>query len=80
MKVKTKNPDRGPLLIVSGAEDHAGAVGGRQLVVQQRERRNKEAVTEIVKLKDHGHTLTIDHGWQKVADTSLKFLQRFVKP
>jgi non-heme chloroperoxidase len=79
VKVKTKNPDRGPLLIVAGAEDHTvpWAICNSSF---KRERRNKEAVTEIVKLKGRGHALTIDHGWQKVADTALKFVQRFVKP
>jgi hypothetical protein len=33
-----------------------------------------------VKIKDRGHALTIDHGWREVADTALKFVQRFVKP
>ena len=79
MKVKTKNPDRGPLLIVAGAEDHTvpWSICNSSY---KRERRNKDAVTEIVKLKDRGHALTIDHGWKKVADASLKFIQRFVKP
>jgi len=79
VKVKTKNPDRGPLLIVSGAEDHTvpWAICNSSF---KRERRNKDSVTEIVKLKDRGHALTIDHGWKKVADTSLKFIERFVKP
>ena len=79
VKVKTKNPDRGPLLIVAGAEDHTvpWAICNSSF---KRERRNKDAVTEIVKIKDRGHALTIDHGWEKVADTSLKFVQRFVKP
>jgi non-heme chloroperoxidase len=33
-----------------------------------------------VKIKNRGHALTIDHGWRKVADTALEFIQRFVKP
>ncbi len=79
VKVKVKNPDRGPLLIVAGAEDHTvpWSICNSSF---KRERRNRDAVTEIVKLKDRGHALTIDHGWKKVADTSLKFVQRFVKP
>ncbi len=79
VKVKVKNPDRGPLLIVAGAEDHTvpWSICNSSF---KRERRNQDAVTEIVKVKDRGHTLTIDHGWKKVADTALKFIQRFVKP
>jgi hypothetical protein len=37
-------------------------------------------VTEIVKIPDRGHSLTIDHGWRDVAGTALAFVQRFVKP
>ena len=37
-------------------------------------------MTEIVKIADRGHSLTIDHGWREVLDTSLAFVQRFVKP
>lgn len=79
VKVKTKNADRGPLLIISGAEDHTvpWAISNSSF---KREKRNKEAVTEIVKIKDRGHALTIDHGWREVADTALTFVRRFVKP
>jgi non-heme chloroperoxidase len=64
---------------IAGAEDHTvpWSICNSSY---KRERRNKDAVTEIVKLKDRGHALTIDHGWTKVADTALKFVQRFVKP
>jgi pimeloyl-ACP methyl ester carboxylesterase len=77
VKVKTKSPDRGPLLIIAGAEDHTvpWSICNSSY---KRERRNKDAVTEIVELEDRGHALTIDHGWRKVADTALQFIQRFV--
>ena len=79
VKVKTKSSDRGPLLIIAGAEDHTvpWSICNSSY---KRERRNKDAVTEIVELEDRGHALTIDHGWRKVADTALQFVQRFVKP
>jgi hypothetical protein len=35
-------------------------------------------VTEITKIPDRGHSLTIDHGWREVAETALRFVQRFV--
>jgi non-heme chloroperoxidase len=35
-------------------------------------------VTEIVKIPNRGHSLTIDHGWSDVADTALAFIRRFV--
>jgi hypothetical protein len=35
-------------------------------------------VTEIVKLPNRGHALTIDHRWQEVAQIALDFVKRFV--
>ena len=64
-KVNTTNPDRGPLLIIDGEKDHTvpWAIAN---AAYQRQRRNP-AVTEIVKIPDRGHSLTIDHGWREVA-------------
>ena len=74
-KVDSKNPDRGPLLIVSGEFDHTvpWAVANASY---KREKRNP-GVTEIVEIKGRGHSLTIDNGWREVADTALTFVQRF---
>jgi hypothetical protein len=38
--------------------------------------RRNPAVTEIVKIPNRGHALTIDHGWREVAQTALDFVQR----
>ena len=78
VKVKTKNPERGPLLILDGEKDHTvpWAIANASFKRQQR----NEGVTEIVKVPDRGHSLTIDHGWREVADLALDFVQRFVKP
>jgi hypothetical protein len=35
-------------------------------------------VTEIVKVPNRGHALTIDHGWREVAQTALDFVRRFI--
>ena len=77
-KVDTKNPDRGPLLIVSGELDHTvpWAVANASF---KREKRNP-GVSEIVEIKGRGHSLTIDSGWREVADTALSFIGRFAKP
>jgi non-heme chloroperoxidase len=76
VKVKSKNPDRGPLLIVSGEKDHTvpWAISNASF---KKQKRNK-GVTEIVKVPGHGHALTIDSGWQEVANTALAFVKRFV--
>jgi non-heme chloroperoxidase len=74
-KVNTTNPDRGPLLIIEGEKDHtvpwaiAKAAYDRQKV--------NPGVTEIVKIPNRGHALTIDHGWREVAETALTFVKRF---
>jgi hypothetical protein len=34
-------------------------------------------VTEIVKVPNRGHSLTIDHGWREVAEIALNFVKRF---
>jgi pimeloyl-ACP methyl ester carboxylesterase len=74
-KVDSLNPDRGPMLIISGEKDHTvpWAIANASF---KRQKRN-EAVTEIVELPDRGHSLTIDHGWREVADTALAFVKRF---
>ncbi len=75
-KVDSKNPDRGPLLIISGEEDNTvpWAIANASY---HREKRN-EGVTEIVQMPNRGHALVIDSGWREVADVALKFIQRFV--
>jgi pimeloyl-ACP methyl ester carboxylesterase len=75
-KVDTQNPQRGPVLIISGQKDHVvpWAIANASF---QRQRRNP-GVTEIVEIPNRGHALTIDNGWRKVAETSLAFVKRFV--
>jgi non-heme chloroperoxidase len=77
-KVNTTNPQRGPLLIIDGEKDHTvpWAIAN---AAYKRQRRNP-AVTEIVKIPNRGHSLTIDHGWREVAQTALDFVKRFVPP
>jgi pimeloyl-ACP methyl ester carboxylesterase len=75
-KADTKNPDRGPLLIISGELDHTvpwSICNGSF----KKEKRNR-GVTEIVKMANRGHSLTIDGGWRDVGETALAFVQRFV--
>jgi non-heme chloroperoxidase len=76
-KVKTKNPERGPLLIINGEMDHT--VPWSIANASYKKQKRNEGVTEIVEIPDRGHSLTIDHGWREVADTALAFVARFVK-
>src|SRR5262245_21696691 len=76
-KVDTKNPKRGPLLIIDGEKDHKvpRAIAN---AAYERQRRNP-GMTEIVKVPNRGHALTTDRGWRDVAQTTLDFVTRFTK-
>jgi pimeloyl-ACP methyl ester carboxylesterase len=74
-KVNSKNPARGPLLVISGEKDHTvpHAIAHASFKLQ---RRNSGA-TEFTEIPNRGHALTIDSGWRDVADTALAFVKRF---
>jgi len=76
--VDSKNPSRGPMKIISGEKDHTvpWAIANASF---KRQRRN-EAETEIEEIKNRGHSLVIDSGWQEVADVTLAFIRRFLVP
>ncbi len=73
-KVDTKNPERGPLLIISGEYDNTvpWSIAHAAYVQQQK----NPGVTEIKEIPDRGHSLTIDHGWKQVAETALAFIEQ----
>jgi non-heme chloroperoxidase len=75
-KADTKNPECGPLLIMDGEKDHTvpWAIANASYKKQKR----NDGVTEIVKVPNRGHALTIDSGWREVADQALAFVKRFV--
>ena len=76
VKVDTANPERGPLLIIEGENDHIApwAIANASF---NRQKRNP-GVTEIKKIPGRGHSLVIDSGWKEVAETALAFVRRFV--
>ena len=74
-KVDTKNPERGPLLIIEGDDDHTVHPAIAK-AAYKRQRRN-EGVTELKTIPNRGHALTIDSGWREVAQTALDFVKRF---
>jgi non-heme chloroperoxidase len=76
-KADKMNPDRGPMLIVSGELDHQVPWAIANATYKQ-QKKNEHAVTEIIEMSNRGHSLTIDSGWEEVAKTSLAFIQRFV--
>jgi pimeloyl-ACP methyl ester carboxylesterase len=76
-RVDSKNPERGPLLIISGEKDNVvpWAIANASYKKQKR----NEGVTEIVEIPNRGHALTVDSGWREVGGTALAFVQRFVQ-
>ncbi|MFC4472414.1 alpha/beta hydrolase [Streptomyces xiangluensis] len=76
-KVDTKNPDRGPLLLISGERDNTVPWG--IVNASYKQQKDNPGVTEIEKIPGQGHALTIDSGWREVADKALAFVARFVK-
>jgi pimeloyl-ACP methyl ester carboxylesterase len=75
LKLDTRNPRRGPLLITSGEADHA--VPPAFATAAFKKQRRNEGVTEFKEFSNRGHTLTIDDGWREVAEAALAFVQRF---
>lgn len=74
-KVDAKNPERGPLLIISGEKDNTvpWAIANASY---KRQKKNPN-VTEIVEIPGRGHSLVVDSGWREVADVALNFVRRF---
>ena len=72
-KVNTKNSDRGPLLLISGTEDHTVPdVVTRSTLKRYRD---STAVTELKQFEGRGHSLTVDSGWSDVAHAILDWLK-----
>ena len=78
VKVDTENPDRGPLLIISGEKDNT--VPWSITNASYGQQKDNASLTEIVEIPNRGHSLTIDSGWREVADKALDFIKRFVQP
>ena len=77
-EVDSKNPQRGPLLIIGGEKDHTvpPAVTNASYKIQSK---NNPGTTEEIVIPNRGHSLTIDSGWREVADETLAFVQRFIQ-
>ncbi len=75
-KVDTENHERGPLLLIAGADDHTvpQAVVENEYKIQKR----NPGDTELAVIPNRGHSLIIDSGWREVADMALEFVQRYL--
>jgi pimeloyl-ACP methyl ester carboxylesterase len=76
-KADVKNPDRGPLLIVSGEKDNTAPPAITNAIFNKQSK--NPGVTETVTMPNRGHGLVIDHGWREVCDVSLDFIKRWVQ-
>jgi non-heme chloroperoxidase len=78
VKVDTRNPERGPMLLISGEKDNTvpWSIVNASYKLQKR----NPGVTEVARIPNRGHALVIDSGWRDVAQTSLDFVRRFAEP
>jgi non-heme chloroperoxidase len=74
-KVDSENPERGPLLLISGETDNT--VPWAIVHASFEKQKRNPGVTEVVQIPNRGHALTIDSGWREVATTALEFIKRF---
>jgi alpha-beta hydrolase superfamily lysophospholipase len=72
-KVDSKNPDRGSMLIIGGGHDHTvpASISKSSYKIES----HSTAPTDLHVFDDRGHSLTIDSGWQGVADYVLDWLR-----
>jgi non-heme chloroperoxidase len=73
IKVDTRNPGRGPMLLITGEKDHIAphAIAAASYRKQKRNR----AATQLQEIPHRGHSLVFDSGWQDVAETALAFIK-----
>ena len=71
-QVNTKNPQRGPLLLIAGEQDHTVPLAVVTAAYQLQQ--HNPAVTEFRAIPNRGHSLVIDHGWRDVAEIALTFI------
>jgi non-heme chloroperoxidase len=72
-KVNVRNATRGPLLLISGANDHT--VPPVLVKSTLKAYAKSPAVTELKTFAGRGHSLTIDSGWREIAEYSASWLE-----
>jgi non-heme chloroperoxidase len=72
-KVATDNQTRGPLLVTAGGKDHTVPASISHATVKLY--RHSSAITDLKDFPKRGHSLTIDSGWEEVADAALAWLK-----
>ena len=64
------------MLLVYGEHDHT--VPHAVVKASYNKEKRNPGVTELAEIEGRGHALTIDSGWERVAQTALEFVNRFV--
>ncbi|GAA3623417.1 hypothetical protein GCM10022223_45480 [Kineosporia mesophila] len=75
--MNTANPSRGPLLFISGQDDHT--VPDVVTRAAFKLYAGSSAVTELQQFPGRGHSLALDGGWSEIADATLTWLANTVK-
>src|SRR4051794_16328199 len=71
-KVNTGGADRGPLLLTAGGQDHT--VPAAISKATRKLYRKYTGTVTYREFPDRGHSLTIDRGWEEIADAALGWL------
>jgi pimeloyl-ACP methyl ester carboxylesterase len=72
------NPDRGPMLLISGGADHTVPHAITHAAFKRQHRHY--GITRFTEIPNRGHALTIDSGWREVADAALSFVSEHAPP
>ncbi|MHA6765142.1 alpha/beta hydrolase [Streptacidiphilus sp. PAMC 29251] len=73
-KVDTRNPRRGPMLLITGEKDH---IAPRAIAdASFKKHRRNAGVTELRQISGRGHSLVFDSGWPDVAEAALAFVKQ----
>ena len=70
--VDTHHAIRGPLLLLSGTDDHTAPQSVTEAVFKLYA--HNPSITDYKQLDGRGHSLTIDAGWQEVAAVTLEWI------
>ncbi|WP_229052152.1 alpha/beta hydrolase [Aeromicrobium sp. Leaf350] len=73
VRADKKNPERGPMLVVTGEKDNIVPFALANAAFKRQSR--NPGVTELVEIPDAGHSLVIDSRWSATADAALTFLR-----